>query len=387
MKPAGSEMSDRSRPVVRFSFFCSLVCLSLLPRGAADEAATEKWEQIAPYFSPPAEYAGKFGEYRSPLRFEDGTPVQTPEDWQRRREEILRHWHGVMGEWPPLIETPRIEYLETKRREDFIQHRIRLEVAPERMLEGYLLMPVGEGPFPAVVVPYYEPETSVGLNEKSPGLRDFAYQLTRRGFVTLSIGSPGGDARRPDTAGRVLQPLSYLAYVAANCYNALASLPQVDAKRIGIVGHSYGGKWAMFASCLYDKFAAAVWSDGGIVWDEPRSNVNYWEPWYLGRDPEVTRKPGVVTADNPRTGAYKTLVESGHDLHELHALMAPRPFLVSGGSEDPPSRWLPLNHTVAVNELLGHENRVAMTNRETHGPTPESNEVLYRFFEHFLKRQ
>ena len=27
--------------------------------------------------------------------------------------------------------------------------------------------------------------------------------------------------------------------------------------RIGIVGHSYGGKWALFASCLYDKFACA----------------------------------------------------------------------------------------------------------------------------------
>jgi len=112
-------------------------------------------------------------------------------------------------------------------------------------------------------------------------------------------------------------------------------MPQVDARRIGIVGHSYGSKWAMFASCLYEKFAAAAWSDGGIVWDEARPNVNYWEPWYLGLDPSrPPRKPGVITPDSPRTGAYKTLVETGHDLHELHALMAPRPFLVSGGSED-----------------------------------------------------
>ena len=41
---------------------------------------------------------------------------------------------------------------------------------------------------------------------------------------------------------------------------ALAQTPNVDPKRIGVVGHSYGGKWAMFASCLYDKFAAAAWS-------------------------------------------------------------------------------------------------------------------------------
>ena len=90
---------------------------------------------------------------------------------------------------------------------------------------------------------------------------------------------------------------------------------------------------------------------------------------------------------NPRTGAYKELVAKGHELHELHALMAPRPFLVSGGSEDPPARWKALNHTVAVNRLLGHTDRVAMTNRKGHTPTEESNAQMYRFFEHFLKGQ
>jgi hypothetical protein len=182
-----------------------------------------------------------------------------------------------------------------------------------------------------------------------------------------------------------LQPLSYNAYVAANCYQALANMPRVQAQRIGVVGLSYGGKWAMFASCLYEKFACAAWSDPGIVFDEQRSNVNYWEPWYLGLESGRKRKEGVVTKDNPRTGAYKKLVESGHDLHELHALMAPRPFLVSGGSEDPPERWRALNHTIAVNELLGYSNRVAMTNRKGHLPTAEANEQLFRFFEYFLK--
>ncbi len=97
------------------------------------------------------------------------------------------------------------------------------------------------------------------------------------------------------------------------------------------------------------------------------------------------RTPGVVTPENPRMGAYKQLMEKGHDLHELHALMAPRPFLVSGGSEDRSERWTALNHSIAVNELLGYTNRVAMTNRQGHSPTPESNEQMYLFFEYFLK--
>ena len=75
----------------------------------------------------------------------------------------------------------------------------------------------------------------------------------------------------------------------------------------------------------------------------------------------------------------------GHDLHELHALMAPRPFLVSGGSEDGPARWVVLNHAVAVNRFLGYEHRVAMTNRPAHSPTAESNEQAFRFLEHFLQ--
>ena len=104
------------------------------------------------------------------------------------------------------------------------------------------------------------------------------------------------------------------------------------------MGHSFGGKWAMFASCLFEKFACAVWSDPGIVFDESRQDINYWEPWYLGLDPATRRATrGLVTPENPRTGAYKRIFESGHDLHELHALMAPRPFLVSGGAEDTPA--------------------------------------------------
>ena len=43
-----------------------------------------------------------------------------------------------------------------------------------------------------------------------------------------------------------------------------------------------------------------------------------------------------------------------------------------------------LNHAIAVNKLLGYENRVAMTNRLNHQPTVESNEAIYEFFEHFL---
>ena len=338
-----------------------------------------------PFAQVPTEYAGQFSPGKSPLEFKDGSRVKSAGDWAKRRAEILADWHAIMGAWPAVVEKPKIEVLETAKREGNItQRKVRVEIAPGQTGDGYLLLPANAGKRPAVFVPYYDPETSAGLSGKP--LRDFAWQLARRGFVTLSIGSPGGDARKPviSTAAKC-QPLSYLGYICANMWQVLAALPEVEDKRIGIVGHSYGGKWSMCGSCLWEKYACAVWSDPGIVFDETRGSINYQEPWYLGLDPAFTRKPGLVSADSPRTGAYKTLITQGHDLQELQALMAPRPFLVSGGAEDPPKRWAVLNHAIAVNQVLGVAGRVAMTNREKHDPNEESNEQIYRFFEYWLK--
>lgn len=38
-----------------------------------------------------------------------------------------------------------------------------------------------------------------------------------------------------------------------------------------------------------------------------------------------------------------------------------------------------------INTLLGSSNRVAMTGRDAHSPTAESNERIHAFFERFLK--
>jgi hypothetical protein len=339
--------------------------------------------EIVSFFQAPARFAGSLGAYRSPLLFNDGSRVRSAEEWLRRRAEILTDWHGLMGPWPAILERPKLEVLREEKRESLRYRRVRIEIAPGQTGEGWLVAPAGQGPFPAVLVLYYEPETSVGLGQEPQ--RDFGRQLAQRGFVTLSIGTPGGNAWKPDVGTARCQPLSYHAFVAANLWHALANRPEVDRTRIGVIGHSYGGKWALFAAALWDKFACVAVSDPGIVFDERRPNVNYWEPWYLGFDPELKRpRAGIPTEENPRTGAYRRMVEAGRDLHELHALIAPRPFFVSGGSEDPPERWIALNHALAVNRLLGVSNRVALTTRPGHAPTNESNLQLCAFFEHFL---
>ena len=350
-------------------------------------AQVKPWETIEPFFSPPQEWQRESSTYRSPIEFADGTTVKTKDEWSRRRAEIVADWERYLGEWPSLIEKPKVDILETKQRENITQLRIRFLWTPDQTTTGYLLIPTGDGPFPAVITVYYEPETAIGLGKPH---RDFAIQLAKRGFVALSIGTTEATAAKtyalyyPSIDDAQVEPLSMLGYAAANAWHVLAARSDVDSTRIGIVGHSFGGKWAMFASCLFEKFACAVWSDPGIVFDESRSSVNYWEPWYLGYHPKPWRKRGLITEDNPARGLYPKLKAAGRDLHELHVLMAPRPFLVSGGSEDPPKRWAALHHSVEVNRILGFENRVAMSNRPDHSPNQNSNKIVYAFFEHFL---
>ncbi len=266
------------------------------------------------------------------------------------------------------------------------------------------------GHFPPSLFPTTTAQSGVGLGLE---LRDFGWQLARRGFVALAIGKPNSIVNFEDyrdaghqgqyfgSAGQPVnvQPLSALAYAAANAHTVLTQRSEVYPDRIGIVGHSFGGKWSLFASCLCDKFACAAWSDPGIVFDErdrrkqnPGGSVNYWDEWYLGFELGKVNKPDrpqrfrkLPSEGEPRTGSYKRLIENGHDLVELHALMAPRPFLVSGGTADLPERWPALNHSIAINRLLGYNNRVAMSNRETHAPSEESNQQIYAFFQWWLQ--
>lgn len=355
------------------------------PKSFADR---EIWGKISPFFSAPQEFRNLYGTFRSPLQFYNGKVVRSVAEWPARRQEILNRWTGMMGKWPPFLKDQKMQFLDTVKKDGYTQYKVRFKWTPLEWTEGYLSVPEKKGKKPAVITVFYEPESGIGLGKEG---RDFALQLVKKGFVTLSLGTKEASLAKtysiyyPSIENAEIQPLSALGYAAANAWFVLSKIPDVDTERIGIIGHSFGGKWAMFASCLFDKFACAVWSDPGIVFDESREAVNYWEPWYLGYYPKPWRKRGMMTPDNPAKGLYLKLVKEGYDLHELHALMAPRPFLVSAGSEDPVERWIPLNHTIQVNNLLGYKNRVAMTNRPMHSPDAESNAQVLLFFSYFLK--
>ena len=98
------EMGNISYQMNRILPFIILIVIVPLLSSHADEPAEalRVWKSIGAYFSPPVEYASQFGNFRSPREFYDGRPVKTPEDWQRRRTEILQRWQAMMGQWPKM---------------------------------------------------------------------------------------------------------------------------------------------------------------------------------------------------------------------------------------------------------------------------------------------
>jgi hypothetical protein len=343
-------------------------------------------------FEPPPQWKDQFGPYRSPLTFYDGTPVTRAEDWPKRRAEIIQRWTEYLGPWPPLAEKPPFDVLETTTANGLTTKRLRFDLPPRGTGFAHLTVPDGAQHAPAVLVLSADGETPGPSTHTGA---DLAHDLAERGFVTLLVGPPGGNPRKLEMDDVECQPLMYLAYVAALCENLLASLPEVDSARVGVVGHAYAGKWAMFASCLHQRFACAVWSEAGIIFDERKAATNYYDPWYLGAIPPNRRGAPHREDEHIRRGAYGQFYHAGLNLQELHALMAPRPFLVSAGSNrrpslaitcaDDESRWVVLNHSIAVNQLLGYERRVAMTNRPSHELTPMARAQIYQFFADCLR--
>src|SRR5437868_8681060 len=113
------------------------------------------WKKLEPYAQPPEEFAGKFGPYRSPLKFADNSLARTSGEWARRRDEIQKTWHKRLGTWPPLVEKPTVKKLETVEREGYTQYKVQVQAHRDEgtWAEGNRLVPRGRGPFPAVVVP------------------------------------------------------------------------------------------------------------------------------------------------------------------------------------------------------------------------------------------
>src|SRR5262245_7462608 len=182
-------------------------------------------------------------------------PVKTVEDWARRRAEIVRGMEAVMGPLPgPAKRCP----LDPKTEEEvdcgkYIRRLVTYASEPGSRVPAYLLVPKElprGGKAPAILCLHGTDNvvghgTVVGLGAKPN--RQYASELAERGYVTLAPNYPLLAKYQPDVK-KLGWESGTLKAVWDNMrgLDLLESLPYVDAKAVGAIGHSLGGHNSVF---------------------------------------------------------------------------------------------------------------------------------------------
>ena len=194
---------------------------------------------------------------------------------------------------PPAVTERRVEVVAKERRAGFEARKLRFNLSGFTRAEGYFLVPDGKGPFPTVILlhdhgghyiigkekmvrPFACPDSIVQDADKwltqcygGQYVGDFLAANGYAVFVTDALywGDRGRrEGRRTDTHMRMAGNLMELGYCWSgimawdDIYTAdfVATLPEVDASRIGCMGHSMGGYRAWMLSAMSDRIKTGV---------------------------------------------------------------------------------------------------------------------------------
>ena len=321
----------------------------------AAESRNYSAEWFAPYQQVPPAMAGQTGSLR-PLE-----PAAT----------LRATWSGLLGK-PSTPRPAAAARLVARHEEPSYTGELRyLKTEPDSEEKIYVMIPRGAaGKVPAVIVPFYDVDTSAakwmsGRQWTPPGTRSFAYLAVQHGFAAVCIrwfGESYGEGyaeavlnlrqRHPNLTG-----LGKWVWDAQRLLDYMATRTEFDMSRVGMIGHSLGGKMTLYAAAMDDRIRVAVSSEPGIG----LSFSNYEDYWYLGE-----KRPA-----------------DGRDHHELLAMIAPRPFLLIGGdSADGDKSWHYIN---AVKKLYPAPERIGYFNhRSGHSPTPQAVQLAMDWLVRFL---
>jgi len=147
----------------------------------------------------------------------------------------------------PQTPTPPFPYTATE---------VAFDSAPGVKLAGTLTLPPGDGPFPAVIMitgsgPQDRDETIVGHKPFAV----IADDLTRRGVAVLRYDDRGFARSTGDFAKAGIEDF---AIDASAGLDWLSKQPRIDARRIGLLGHSEGGVIAPMVSAHNSRVAFVV---------------------------------------------------------------------------------------------------------------------------------
>lgn len=310
-----------------------------------------------------------------------GGAAPTAESWAQQRAALRETWVKFLGPFPKDPAPLAPHWLgEAEEFPGYTRRKVAYTIEPGVEMDAVLFLPSGaaaNAPVPGIVV--FHPTlqahyAQVAGYDTSQPEKMMGPQLAARGFAVLCphcfIFDEAGDykamvarmqARHPDWRG-----LTRMTWDGVRALDYLASLPAVDAKRLGVIGHSLGAKEVLYVAAFDERVKAAVFSEGGIG----LAMSNWQDPWYLGAE---IRAP-----------------EFAREHHELLALIAPRPFLLlAGGGKTGADSEQSARFLEAVRPLyraLGAEDRLAfLFHGAGHRYPPEARNVAEEFLVRWLK--
>jgi pimeloyl-ACP methyl ester carboxylesterase len=311
------------------------------------------------------------------LRLRDGTPVTTAEQWKSaRRTEILELFRtNVYGRVP----TTRYEQSFHVAHEDgkALGGAATLRQVDVRIARGEKSLTIRVNLFfpnqAAKPVPAFLLICNRGVENIDPSRQmksEFwpVEEGIARGYAMAAFLNADVDPDRHDDFQNGIhgmldegtRPADAWGTIAAWAWGAsrvmdyLQTVSQIDPAQIAVIGHSRGGKTALWAAAEDERFAMAVSNDSGC------GGASLSRRRFAGRE-QVAR---IVTAFphwfcSNFTAFADREDELPIDQHELISLIAPRAVAVGSASEDrwadPRGEFLSVVHASGVYALFGHK--------------------------------
>ena len=153
-------------------------------------------------------------------------------------------------------------------------------------VHGWVTMPEGEGPHPVLLLIHGGPHS-----QYESAFFDEVQVYTRAGYAVVFCNPRGSSGYGQDHGRAIIEGFGDrdAADVLAFLDGALAAHPQLDGRRMGVLGGSYGGYMTAWLTTRTDRFTAAIVERGFLdpVSFEGSSDIGWFFGLrYLGEDPQ-----------------------------------------------------------------------------------------------------